>query len=264
MKKTVSSLVIFSLFLLSSMVKADRYKNFEDEHLVYGKNIWLENCEGCHGWGIADAPIPLNYPEWEYRIAKGKDVLYQHAIEGFFGVDDSMMPERGGNLELTDEEVMAAVDYMVELANSYKDEINDMSPEQIDLVKSTWLLVKPISEQAASIFYGKLFELDPELKMLFKGDMTEQGRKLMSMLNTAVNSLDNLESILPAVQDLGKRHVGYGVKDQHYETVGAALISTLEIGLEDKFTDEVKEAWTKTYTTLADVMIEAANEEEAA
>ncbi len=99
-----------------------RYTDFDDEHLQYGKTIWMGTCEGCHAWGVADAPIPMNYDEWEFRIAKGKDVLYQHAIEGFFGPDDSMMPERGGNLELTDDEVKAAVDYMVELAISYKEE----------------------------------------------------------------------------------------------------------------------------------------------
>lgn len=97
-----------------------RYKSFEDKHLQFGKDIWMQNCEGCHGWGVADAPIPLNYSAWEKRIAQGKAVLYKHALEGFFGPDDSMMPERGGNLELTDEEVKAAVDYMVELALTHK------------------------------------------------------------------------------------------------------------------------------------------------
>ena len=91
----------------------DRYMDFDDDHLRYGKKIWIETCEGCHGWGIADAPIPLNYEEWESRIAKGKVILYKHAIEGFFGPDDSMMPERGGNSELNDNQIKAAVDYML-------------------------------------------------------------------------------------------------------------------------------------------------------
>ncbi|MGB1800798.1 MAG: c-type cytochrome [Gammaproteobacteria bacterium] len=120
----MNRLLTVSLMILlnATTVFADgsRYTDFDDEHLKYGKTIWMENCEACHGWGVADAPIPLNYDEWDFRIAKGKEVLYQHAIEGFFGIDDAMMPERGGNLSLTDEEVKAAVDYMFELALSHK------------------------------------------------------------------------------------------------------------------------------------------------
>ena len=110
----------FSLYAVGVQADADRYRDFDDPHLQEGKKIWLGTCEGCHGWGVADAPIPMEYEQWSFRIAKGKAVLYQHAIEGFFGPDDSMMPERGGNPELSDEEVKAAVDYMVELATSYK------------------------------------------------------------------------------------------------------------------------------------------------
>lgn len=134
-----------------------------------------------------------------------------------------------------------------------------MTPEQVTLVKDTWAQVVPISDKAAELFYGKLFELDPELKSLFNGDMVEQGKKLMKMIGTAVNSLDKLETIVPAVQDLGKRHVDYGVKDEHYDTVAEALLWTLGTGLGDSFTDEVKGAWTETYVTLATVMKEAAN-----
>lgn len=135
-----------------------------------------------------------------------------------------------------------------------------MTPEQIKMVKASWEKVLPISEQAAELFYGKLFELDPELKSLFKSDMKEQGRKLMSMINTAVNSLTALEQVVPAVQAMGRRHVGYGVKDEDYDTVGAALLWTLGQGLGDAFTDEVKEAWTVTYTVLANTMKDAAAE----
>jgi hemoglobin-like flavoprotein len=135
-----------------------------------------------------------------------------------------------------------------------------MTPEQLVMVKESWAKVAPISEQAAELFYGKLFELDPELKALFKGDMTEQGRKLMAMINTAVNGLDNLEAIVPAVQQLGVRHVDYGVKDKDYDTVAAALIWTLGQGLGGEFTEEVKEAWVITYTVLADTMKAAAAE----
>ncbi|MCG8650530.1 MAG: globin domain-containing protein [Pirellulales bacterium] len=136
-----------------------------------------------------------------------------------------------------------------------------MTPKQIELVQSSWQHVKPISEQAAELFYGRLFTLDPSLRPLFKGDMKEQGRKLMATLNLAVTSLTKLETILPAVRDLGRRHVKYGVADEHYNTVAEALLWTLEQGLGDEFTDEVKEAWTQTYITLSTVMIEAAHQE---
>ncbi len=133
-----------------------------------------------------------------------------------------------------------------------------MTPEQVTLVQTSWQKVVPIKEKAAELFYGKLFELDPALKPLFKGDMAEQGRKLMAMINTVVTKLDDLGDIVPAVQDLGKRHVGYGVKDSHYDTVAAALLWTLGAGLGDAFTDDVKGAWTEAYTILADAMKEAA------
>jgi len=135
-----------------------------------------------------------------------------------------------------------------------------MTPEQAELVKSSWAKVVPIADQAAELFYGKLFELDPSLKPLFKGDMVEQGKKLMKMINTAVNGLDRLDEIVPAVQQLGVRHIGYGVKDEHYDTVGAALLWTLEAGLGDAFTEEVKESWATVYGLLADTMKAAAAE----
>ena len=133
-----------------------------------------------------------------------------------------------------------------------------MTPEQIELVKSSWGKVEPIAEQAAELFYGKLFELNSELKSLFKSDMKEQGHKLMVMLNTAVNSLDKLEVIVPAVQEMGRRHVAYGVKDEDYDTVGEALLWTLEQGLGEGFTADVKEAWVDTYTLVATTMKTAA------
>jgi len=133
-----------------------------------------------------------------------------------------------------------------------------MTPEKIKLVQSSWEMVKPISDKAAELFYGKLFELNPAYRELFPSDMTEQGRKLMAMINTAVNGLNNLEAIVPAVQDMGKRHVGYGVKDEDYDTVGEALLWTLDAGLGDAFTDDVKEAWTETYVLLATTMKDAA------
>jgi len=133
-----------------------------------------------------------------------------------------------------------------------------MTPTQVSLVKSSWEKVIPISDKAAVLFYGKLFGLDPSLKPLFKGDMEEQGKKLMRMIGIAVNGLDRLEEIVPAVQELGVRHISYGVKAEHYDTVGAALLYTLEAGLGDMFTDDVKEAWATVYGILADTMKTAA------
>jgi len=133
-----------------------------------------------------------------------------------------------------------------------------MTPEQVTLIKTSWDKVLPISETAAELFYGKLFELDESLKPLFKGDIKEQGAKLMKMINTVVVSLDKLDTIVPAVQSLGERHVGYGVKDEHYDTVAAALLWTLGQGLGEAFTDDVKEAWTTAYVILATTMKDAA------
>jgi len=135
-----------------------------------------------------------------------------------------------------------------------------MEPESIALVQESWKKVVPIAEQAAALFYNELFTLDPDVKPLFKSDIKAQGRKLTSMLNTAVVNLSRLETILPAVQDLGRRHVGYGVKPAHYETVGTALIATLAKGLGDDFTPEVRSAWIEAYTALAGVMCDAAAE----
>lgn len=137
-----------------------------------------------------------------------------------------------------------------------------MTPEEIALVLDTWQKVVPIKETAADLFYGKLFELDPALRPLFKGDIKEQGRKLMTMIGTAVNGLTRLEQLLPVVQDLGRRHVGYGVTDAHYGTVATALVWTLEQGLGSAFTPEVKAAWIKTYTVLAKTMQDAAGTEQ--
>ncbi|NLR90773.1 MULTISPECIES: globin family protein [Flammeovirga] len=133
-----------------------------------------------------------------------------------------------------------------------------VSDRQVQLVQETFAMVAPIAEKAAEIFYTKLFDLDPTLKPLFKSDIKEQGKKLMAMLAAAVNGLNDLGALVPVVQDLGKRHVAYQVEDQHYDTVAAALLFTLETGLGDAWTDEVAEAWTTVYTVLATTMKEAA------
>jgi hemoglobin-like flavoprotein len=133
-----------------------------------------------------------------------------------------------------------------------------MTPEQKQLVQDSFAKVVPIAEQAAALFYQRLFVLDPSLKPLFKGDMTEQGKKLMTMIGTAVNGLDKLDAIVPAVQDLGRKHVGYGVKDEHYDTVGSALVWTLDQGLGDDFTPQTRDAWITVYGILSTTMKDAA------
>lgn len=135
-----------------------------------------------------------------------------------------------------------------------------ITPRQVQLVKETFAKVAPIAPQAAELFYGRLFEIAPDVKPLFKGDMKEQGRKLMSVIGMAVSSLDKLPELVPVVQDLGRRHVAYGVKDEYYGTVAQALLWTLEKGLGEAFTTEVKEAWTAVYVVLADTMKAAAKQ----
>ncbi len=135
-----------------------------------------------------------------------------------------------------------------------------MKVDQITLVQDTFDKIRPISEEAAKLFYNRLFELAPSLESLFKGDMKTQGRMLMQMLDYAVTGLDRLDTIVPTIQDLGKRHVGYGVREEYYETVGEALLWTLEQGLGKGFTPDVKEAWTEAYKLLSDTMKSAARE----
>ena len=133
-----------------------------------------------------------------------------------------------------------------------------MESSTIQLVQNSWQKVVAIGPQAAALFYQNLFEADPALKSLFNGDMQAQGKKLLDMITIAVNKLTELDVLVPVLQNLGKRHVGYGVKDTHYDTVGAALIKTLGQGLGSSFTQEVKDAWIKVYSVMADVMKSAA------
>lgn len=139
-----------------------------------------------------------------------------------------------------------------------------MTPAEITLVKDSFRKVVPIADQAAALFYARLFELDPSLRPLFRGDMGEQGRKLMTMLATAVAALERLDAIVPVVRQLGARHADYGVREEHYGTVGAALLWTLEKGLGSDFTPLVRDAWTSVYSLLANTMIDAARQVRAA
>ena len=132
-----------------------------------------------------------------------------------------------------------------------------MTPEQIDIVQSTFKKVAPIADTAADIFYDKLFEIDPGSRALFPEVMTDQKKKLMQMIGVAVNGLKDLDAIVPAVQELGARHKGYAVTDAHYDSVATALLFTLGKGLGDDFTPEAEAAWTETYGLLAGVMKDA-------
>lgn len=131
---------------------------------------------------------------------------------------------------------------------------------QKTLVQTSFSRIATIADDAAVLFYQRLFELDPSLQKMFRGDMPEQRKKLMQMLRAAVKGLDRLEQLVPVVQDLGRRHGAYGVTEAHYETVAAALLWTLEMGLGNAFTPQVKEAWVAVYTLLATTMKDAARE----
>jgi hemoglobin-like flavoprotein len=135
-----------------------------------------------------------------------------------------------------------------------------LTAAQKTLVQETFAIIVPIADDAAQLFYQRLFQIDPSLERMFKGDMAEQRRKLTQMLTAAVKGLDRLDQLVPVVQDLGRRHAGYGVAEQHYDTVGAALLWTLEKGLGRAFTPAAKDAWTAVYGLLATTMKEAARD----
>ena len=133
-----------------------------------------------------------------------------------------------------------------------------MTPQQLAQVQASFQKIAPIGDQAAALFYGRLFEAAPDLRALFTGDMKAQGRKLMAAIATVVNGLDDPDAIAPAVCDLAKRHVAYGVRPEHYAPVGAALLWTVEQGLGGDFTPAVSAAWAAAYAALSDMMIAAA------
>lgn len=135
-----------------------------------------------------------------------------------------------------------------------------MKAHQVQLVRSSFALVQPIATQAAAIFYNNLFAADASLRRLFRGDMVHQGERLMTMIGSAVGLLDKPDVLLPVLRNLGARHGGYGVQDAHYATVGGALLLTLEQGLGDAFTPEVRDAWTAMYGLVSSTMIEASRE----
>lgn len=134
-----------------------------------------------------------------------------------------------------------------------------MTPQQVGLVQASFAQVVPLGAQAGALFYRRLFQLAPEVQALFGADMEEQGRKLIAMLATVVNGLHRLDVIVPAAQKLAQRHVAYGARPEHYPVVGAALLDTLQAGLGEAFTPEVREAWVAAYGELSCVMIQAQN-----
>lgn len=136
-----------------------------------------------------------------------------------------------------------------------------MTSRQIALVQGSWKDVLSVAETAAQLFYLRLFALDESLRPMFKGELREQGRKLIAMMSVAVNGLARIETLVPVIEALGRRHAGYGVKDEHYATVAAALLWALEQGLGPRFTPDVKDAWTAAYGLLAATMQGAARDE---
>jgi hemoglobin-like flavoprotein len=135
-----------------------------------------------------------------------------------------------------------------------------MTSEQIQLIQQSFEKVAPQAEMVATIFYESLFSLEPSLRLMFPEDLTEQKKKLMTMLGMAIKSLTKPDVLVPVLEDLGRRHAHYNVREEHYETVGAALISTLSRGLGAEFTSEIRAAWIEMYGFVAATMKRAARE----
>jgi hemoglobin-like flavoprotein len=132
-----------------------------------------------------------------------------------------------------------------------------LTARQVDLLQQTWRSVLPVGDVAAELFYGKLFSLDPKIRLLFKNDMKDQGRNLTAMISVAVGGLERPERIMLALRQLGRRHAAYGVRDEHYEKVAVALAWMLEKCLGEAFTEEARQAWSAAYELLARTMKEA-------
>jgi nitric oxide dioxygenase len=132
-----------------------------------------------------------------------------------------------------------------------------LTERQIRLVQFSFEKITENIDQSAALFYDHLFHLDPSLKAMFKGDMRQQGRKLMQTLLVAVNGLDDFGAVAPSIRELGKRHVNYGVQPKHYELVGTALLWMVEQGIGNQYTSEICGAWTQLYDELKNVAIQA-------
>jgi hemoglobin-like flavoprotein len=134
-----------------------------------------------------------------------------------------------------------------------------MTPRQIEIVKQCFAKIMPFKDQAAELFYCRLFELDPSLRLMFRSDLSEQKQKLMVAIAMVVANLEKMDGLLPSVRQLGARHKTYGVRNRHYDVVGAALLWTLEIGMGASWTSELAEAWKNAYGRVANAMIEGAD-----
>lgn len=134
-----------------------------------------------------------------------------------------------------------------------------LSTEEIALIRTTFAAAATKPDETAALFYSKLFSLDPKLRGLFHGDMRAQGEKIMSMLGMVASNLSQLDRLLPTVRQLGERHAGYHVKDEHYATVGAALLAALAQSLGTAWSPAAHAAWSKAYELLSSTMIEAAH-----
>ena len=139
-----------------------------------------------------------------------------------------------------------------------------MTPEQAQIIKLTFAQVMRERDTVGRMFYDRLFSIAPEVKPLFRGDIAEQSRKLMDTLALAVGMLRDMPTLVITLEGLARRHVGYGVRDEYYDKVGEALLWTLEKGLGDAFTAQVREAWTALYVAVAKIMREAAKGRSAA
>jgi hemoglobin-like flavoprotein len=137
-----------------------------------------------------------------------------------------------------------------------------MTPRQIEIVKLSFAKIMPFKDQAAELFYCRLFELDPSLRLMFRSDLTEQKQKLMVAIALVVTNLEKMDNLLPSVRELGRRHKTYGVRNRHYDVVGAALLWTLEIGMGAGWSDELAEAWKNAYGRVAQAMIAGAESPE--
>ena len=136
-----------------------------------------------------------------------------------------------------------------------------MTPAQKELVQNTWTLVVPIADTATTMFYDRLFAIDPGSRELFENtDLAEQRLKLLQVLSVAIAGLDDLGRLIPIVEDLGRRHASYGVRDEHYDSVGVALLWTLQQGLGAAWNAETAAAWTEVYGVLSGVMQRAQRE----
>jgi hemoglobin-like flavoprotein len=139
-----------------------------------------------------------------------------------------------------------------------------MTDDQVSLVKNSFVRLEPLAEEVAVLFYARLFKLDPSLRPLFKADIREQGFKLMQMLRLVVDSLDDVERLIPELHALGARHAAYKVEDGHYQTVGSALLWTFEKALKPDYPPETEEAWNNAYDLLARIMKEGSHASERA